>query len=214
MTAMNTGGIMFRASFFLTLLVVILVICLAGCAGPRSGGRGSNGENLAGLSGKLNPEAETAFAQARILWKGTLSSASTGERCSDPEKAVALLDKAISLEPKYAEAYVRRGLAKSELGKREDAFNDASAGIRLKPTAEAYAYRALVSIRGKDVRAAQKDLDYSLKKDPKQHLARNFSGVLALTLDNMPEACAQFQQGCSAGDCSFIEAAKSSKICP
>lgn len=205
---------MFHARFFLTIPVVILAIFLAGCAGPRSGGSVSGSENLAGLSGKLNPEAETAFAQARVLWKGALSSASTGERCSDPEKAVALLDKAISLEPKYAEAYVRRGLAKSELGKREEAFNDVSTGIRLKPAAEAYAYRALVSIRGKDMRAAQKDLEYSLKKDPDQHLARNFSGVLALTLDNKPEACAQFQQGCSAGDCSFIEAARSAKICP
>lgn len=205
---------MLHARFFLTIFVAILGIFLAGCTGTRSGGSASSGENLAGLSGKLNPEAETAFAQARVLWKGALSSASTGERCSDPEKAVALLDKAISLEPKYAEAYVRRGLAKSEMGKREEAFNDVSTGIRLKPTAEAYAYRALVSIRGKDIRAAQKDLEYSLKKDPNQHLARNFNGVLALTLDSKPEACAQFQQGCSAGDCSFIEAARKSKICP
>ena len=205
---------MFRARFFLTMFVAILAISLAGCAGPRSAGNVSGGENLAGLSGKLNPEAETAFAQARVLWKGALSSASTGERCSDPEKAVSLLDKAISLEPKYAEAYVRRGLAKSELGKREEAFNDVSMGIRLHPTAEAYAYRALVSIRGKDIRAAQKDLEYSLKKDPKQNLAHNFSGVLALALDKKPDACAQFQQGCSAGDCSFIEAARTAKICP
>ena len=204
---------MFRARFFLCFFSVFLWVFLSGCASQRSGDSRSGGENLAGLSGKINPEAETAFAQARVLWKRALSSVSAVERCSDPEKAIALLNKAISLEPNYAEAYIRRGLAKSEMGQKEEAFDDLTKGIRLKPTAEAYAYRALVSIRAKQVRAAQRDLEYSLKKDPKQNLAYNINGVLALMLDSKPEACAQFQQGCSNGDCSFIEAAKKDKIC-
>ena len=204
---------MFRAKFFPCLFSVFLGVFLSGCAPQQSGTSRSGSENLAGLSGKINPEAETAFAQARVLWKRALSSVSAVERCSDPEKAVVLLDKAISLEPNYAEAYIRRGLAKSELGRKEDAFDDLTKGIRLRPTAEAYAYRALVSIRTKQVRAAQRDLEYSLKKDPKQNLAYNINGVLALMLDSKPEACAQFQQGCSNGDCSFIDAAKKDKIC-
>ncbi len=203
---------MFPARLFLYLLLT-LGMGLAGCTTPQSGTPRSGEENLAGLSGKFNPEAETSFAQARVLWKRGLSSVSAVEVCSDPEKAVVLLDKAISLEPGYAEAYIRRGLAKSELGQREEAFTDLTAAIRLHPTADAYAYRALVSIRAKQVRAARKDLEYSLQKNPQQHLARNITGLLALTLDDKPEACAQFQQGCSAGDCSFIDAAKADKLC-
>lgn len=202
---------MFRAKFFFFSLLFGLI--LSGCAAQLSGDAGTRRENLAGLSGKMNPEAETAFGQARVLWKRTLSSVSAVERCTDPEKAVALLNRAISLEPAYAEAYIRRGLAKSELGQREEAFTDLTAGIRLRPTAEAYAYRALVSIRARQIRAAQKDLEHSLQKDPRQNLAYNINGVLALMLDNKPEACAQFRQGCSNGDCSFLEAAEKEKIC-
>lgn len=195
------------------LLLAILGVALSGCATSGSDVSRTSGENLAGLSGRHTPEAETAFTQARVLWKKSLSSASGVEVCTEPEQAIVLLDKAIRLDPNYAEAYVRRGLARSELGQREEAFADLTTGIRLHPSAEAYAYRALVSIRAKQVRAAHKDLDYSLEKDPKQHLARNIMGVLALFLENRPEACTQFQQGCSAGDCSFLEAAKADKIC-
>ena len=162
---------------------------------------------------ELAPEAKLAFDKARALWGQDSGSVSALEVCSDPEQAVSLLDKVISCEPDYAEAYVRRGLAKSELRLKEEAFDDVSKGIRLHPTPDAYAYRALVSLRAGQVRAAQKDLEYSLSKEQKQHLAKNISGLLLLTLSNKAEACARFREGCSAGDCSFLEAAKADKTC-
>lgn len=201
---------MFRTKFFIYLFLACL---LAGCTTARPSRPPAGREDMVGLSGKLNPEAETAYAEARVLWKRTLSSVSAVEPCSDPEKAVVLLDKAIALEPGYAEALVRRGLATSELGEREGAFDDLPAAIRLNPSAESYAYRAFVSIRANQIRAAQKDLEYSLKKDSKQHLAKNITGVLALTLDDKAQACSQFQQGCSSGGCSYLDAAKADKIC-
>ena len=205
---------MFRTNFFAYLLLTFLGTSLAGCATVQPSPAPSGKQNMAGLSGRLNPEAETAYAKARVLWKQTLSSVSAVELCTDPEQAIALLDKAIALEPGYAEALARRGLAKSELGEREEAFDDLTAAIRLHPSAETYAYRALVSIRANQTRAAQSDLEYSLKKDPKQHLAKNFSGILALTLDDKPQACSRFKEGCSSGDCSFIDAARTDKLCP
>lgn len=166
-----------------------------------------------GVSGKYPPEAEMAFAKARVLWKRNSTSTSLGEVCSDPESAVAFLDKAISLAPEYAEAYIRRGLAKSDLGQNEQAFDDITAGIRLSPTAEAYAYRGLVLLRGNNTKAARKDLEYSLELNSSQHLARNYLGVLALSENNEREACKAFQNGCDQGDCSFLESAKKEKIC-
>ena len=166
-----------------------------------------------GVSGKYPPEAEMAFAKARVLWKRNSTSTSLGEVCSDPQSAVAFLDKAISLAPEYAEAYIRRGLAKSDLGQNEQAFDDITAGIRLSPTAEAYAYRGLALLRGNNLRAAKKDLEYSLELNSSQHLARNYLGVLALSEDRQREACKAFEDGCDKGDCSFLESAKKENIC-
>lgn len=162
------------------------------------------------LPGKQPAEAELAYNKARALWQRS----SSGEVCSDPEQAVALLDKAIKTAPNYGEAYIRRGLAKSEMGEPEDAFEDATKGIRLTPSAEAYALRGLVLLRGRQPRAARRDLEYSLSKAPSQHLAHNLMGVLALSEENTQEACKSFKAGCSNGDCFFLDVAKKEKICP
>lgn len=156
------------------------------------------------------PEAENAYAQAVRLWR----KSSAGEVCSDPVQAVALLDKAVAIAPEYGEAYLRRGLAKSEMGEFEEAFEDATAGVRLAPSPEAYAFRGLVLLRGGQPKAARRDLEYSLDRAPAQHLAHNFLGILALSEDNAKEACRSFTNGCSNGDCFFLEAAQKGNICP
>lgn len=177
------------------------------------GGPGMETEGT-GLPGGYKPEAEQAFAEARVLWRRQISTLADAEICSDPEKAVGLLDKVIALEPAYAEAYARRGLALSELGRREEAFDDLTAAVRLDPKPDYYSYRALVSMRGGDERAATRDLDYSLKKRPDQSRAHNFKGVLALGRGDTTAACRAFGKGCSAGDCTFLEAAREEKVCP
>ena len=161
------------------------------------------------LPGKQPAEAEAAYAKARALWKRSAA----GEVCADPQQAIALLDKAISIAPKYGAAYVRRGLAVSEMGDFEEAFEDVTAGIRLAPTPEAYAYRGLILLRGRQPKVARRDFEYSLSKAPSQHLAHNLLGVLALSEENAEEACRSFSNGCSRGDCFFLEAAKREGIC-
>lgn len=220
------GGFVNRNALFRYGAAAAMVFFLGGCAlfseppqspSPSPGAEQPSGDRQAdeaGLSGVYKPEAERAFAEARVLWKRQLSTLADAEVCSDPEKAVTLLDKAIGLEPEYADAYARRGLAQSELGRREEAFDDLTAAIRFAPKPEYYAYRALVSLRGGDSRAAARDLAYSLKKQPDQSRAHNFKGVLELGEDDKAAACASFGKGCSNGDCSFIEAAREAKICP
>ena len=210
-TTFNSRPVGAARVFFGMLCLVLLTAC-AGKEGPESAK--ASEKNLSGLSGKRNPEAEKAFAEARVLWRRTISSVSAAEVCSDPEKAVALLDKAISLEPDYAEALLRRGLAKSELGQREEAFEDATKAIRITPSSEFYAYRGLISIRAGQERAAERDLEYALKQDASQYRAHNFLGVISLTRNDSRKACTHFKDGCSAGDCSFLEAARSEKVCP
>ena len=171
--------------------------------------------DLMGLSGKLNPEAETAFSQAHVLWNTSQAfQTKVPETCSDPRAAIVLLDKAISIEPTFAAAYVRRGLAKSDLGEYEAAFDDATAGIRLAPTAEHYAYRGLISAKAGNYGAARKDLDYSLELNSSRHMAWTFRGAVGLMEGDGKAACSDFDKACSRGDCLRLEIFRQEGICP
>ena len=204
------GVVMYKLNPLYTVgCYCLLLLFLAGCA-PQVPPK----PNPMGLSGTVDPEAETAFSQARVLWRSSQEfQTRTPEVCSDPGAAIALLDKAITIEPGYSAAYIRRGLAKSDLGQHEPAFDDATIGIRLAATPENYAYRGLISMRSKNFIAAHKDLDYSLHQNASQHLAWTFSGVLALLEEDTATACANFGKACSNGDCSRLEAAKQEGIC-
>lgn len=175
---------------------LILGLVLASCGGKETLPR----HNPMGLSGKLAPEAEAAFAKAHILWDKR-------DVCSDPQYAVELLDTAIRLEPEYAEAYLRRGMAKNDLHDWDGAFEDLSKSIRLNPTAEAFAFRGLVSMRSGNFIGARKDFDRSLGVRKKQHRAWNFRGALNLLEGNNTAACDDFSKGCDYGDCTGLESA-------
>jgi tetratricopeptide (TPR) repeat protein len=168
-----------------------------------------------GLSGAFLPAAETAYSQARVLWRSQQTTAATAaEVCSDPLRAIALLNKALALEPEYAEAYIRRGLAKSELGQFEAAFDDASAALRLRPEPAYYAQRALISMRAGQYDAARLDLEYSIQRDDSLSLSWALRGMLNLMENRAAEACRDFSRACSNGDCSRLDAARQEQICP
>ena len=191
----------------LTLYIRFLAICLVSLVLFACGGHAPlKPNNPMGLSGKINSEAETAYARARVLWKD-------GEICTDPKLAIELLTKAIALEPQYAEAYMRRGLAKSDMRDWDGAFDDLSRSIRIKPTAEAYAYRGLISMRGGNSIGARKDFSRSLELNSSQHRAWNFRGALNLLEGDKPAACKDFDKGCSNGDCIGYESAVKSGDC-
>lgn len=177
------------------LLGIIVCVTVAGC-----GDKALSPHNPMGLSGKRNPEAESAFARAHILWN-------QNDVCSDPLLAEEFLSKAIRLEPHYAEAYLRRGLARGQLRDWDNAFDDLSRAIRLNPTAEAYAFRGLVSFRGGNYLGARKDLDRSLEMTKRQHRAWNFRGALNRAEGYLDAACEDFHEGCDYGDCVGLESA-------
>ncbi|CAK7010408.1 MAG: hypothetical protein DELT_02058 [Desulfovibrio sp.] len=184
-------------------LAIIILVCVlsSGC-----GGKELPPHNPMGLSGKLNPEAEAAFARAHVLWD-------KNNICTDPDLAVELLTKAVKLEPNYAAAFVRLGLAKSDLRDWDGAFDDLTRAIRLNPTAEIYAYRGLVSMRGGNYLGARKDFDRSLDLRSRQHLAWNFRGALNFLEGRIEEACDDFEEGCDYGDCTGLESARARGEC-
>lgn len=162
--------------------------------------------NPMGLSGRVAPEAEKNYALARVLWGNS-------DVCSDPAQAVAYLDKAIAAQPDYAAAYLRRGLAYSEMGRYEEAFDDLTRSLRLHPGAEVYSYRGLVSMRMGNMMGARKDLDHAIELDGGYHRAWNFRAAVRLQQDDVAGACDDFAKGCSKGDCTGIESARTSGIC-
>ncbi|MDR1946877.1 MAG: hypothetical protein LBQ51_06905 [Desulfovibrio sp.] len=195
-------------------LLIAATLCFLVACSAKAPDTAAKKTGPPGLSGTLNPEAEKNYAEATTLWRRPVASASALEVCSDPAEAVRKLDRAIALEPEFARAYALRGLAESESGQKERGFEDLTAAVRLEPTAVHYAFRALVSMRLGQEKAAERDLNYALKLDAASDKAHNYLGVLNLSLGGRETACAHFRDGCTYGDCSFLEAARKEKICP
>lgn len=170
--------------------------------------------NLMGFSGKVAPEAETLFASARSLWRvpatyqGVLE-----EECSDPEKAVTLLSKAISIERDYAEAYLYRGKALTALGEKEAALSDLTRAIRLAPTPEAYMSRGLFFIQAGDSQSAIRDIEYAIKKSPDTGKYWNYLGVAYERLGDTEQMCRSLQTACEKGVCKIYEQSVKAGLC-
>jgi len=186
----------------IVLSVCIAVFVLAGCAGKEPA---PSPPDARGLPRQRSQEVELLFTKAHVLWKG--------DNCTEPQEAVRILSEAIAQDQDFAAAWAYRGLAYSEMGKREEAFDDLTKAIRLDPKAEYYASRGLVSLRGGVLSAARRDLDYSLKKDQKQYRAWNILGATALREGNAEQACGYLARGCSNGDCESLQRARKDGQC-
>ena len=73
-------------------------------------------------------------------------------------------NEAIRLRPNYVEAYLLRGLSKTNLGRHEEAIPDLNEAIRLRPNyAEAYFTRGLIKGSLRKEEEAQVDYQMALK---------------------------------------------------
>lgn len=188
------------------LLVFLLGTFLTGCSLFTADTASPVLQNPTGVSGVHNPEAEQLFAKAHVLW-------GRDELCSDPEKALDYLDRALELEPDYAEALMRRALAENQLGYFDDAFDDATRAIRLSPTPQNYAFRGYVLLMQRQSAGARADIDHALQQDASLYRAWNFLAAVNLLDGDTEAACASFVKACSNGDCRGLEAARKEKVC-
>lgn len=187
-------------------LALLAALALPGCSLLEQAKEPPKPANPTGASGKYDPQAEQLFGKARVLWKN-------GETCSNPEAALEYLDEALKLEPDYPQALIRRGLALSQLGYADDAFDDLTRAVRLDPSAEAYLSRGICLLQQGNTVGARRDLDESLRLDATSYRAWNILGAVALKEGNDQEACDAFAKACSNGDCTAIDAARREKIC-
>ena len=186
-------------------LALLSILALPGCSLLEPEKMPPKPANPTGVSGKHDPQAEQLFAKAHVLWKG--------ETCTDPEKALEYLDEALKIEPDYPQALIRRGLALSQLGYADDAFDDLTKAIRLEPSAEAYLSRGICLLQQGNTAGARKDLEEALRRDDRSYRVWNILGAVSLKEGKEQEACEAFEKACSSGDCAGIEAARREKIC-
>lgn len=137
--------------------LTLILLPAFGCAPAKDGG--SDIRNLTGFTPSLNEDAQKLYAKARILWN-------SDEYCSDPELALEYLEVAVALEPEYADAYMRKALAASQIGEWDEAFDDSSRAIRLEPKADNYALRSLIFMREGNFKGADKDLERARELEP------------------------------------------------
>ena len=185
---------------------VLLIILLAGCSVFTPDPEVPKQANPTGVSGKRNPQAEIAFAKANVLWKGS-------EICSNPQEAVSYLDEALMLEPEYAEALERRGLALASLGYWDEAFDDLTRAIRLKPDASRYASRGLMLLRQGNIKGAEQDLEKAVSLSRSEHRPYTLRGALYWETGNTQAACVDFETACARGNCEPIALARKKNVC-
>lgn len=154
----------------------------------------------------VSPEAQAYLAEAMEYWTGS------GE-CTDPEKAVPLLDKAINADPLDPAPYLMRSLALSDLGYMNEAFDDATKAIRLSPTAEAYATRGLVCLKQRHPEGARRDFEYAEKINPKEPLIYVYRAAGAFLENHNDDACKDLEHACELGHCRPWNTAKENKLC-
>ena len=75
------------------------------------------------------------------------------------DQAIACFDKALAIEPSFAEAYCNRGTAYYEKGQYDPAISDFSRAIEINPdSAEAYYNRAVAYYHKKQYDKARRDV--------------------------------------------------------
>ena len=109
-------------------------------------------------------------------------------------KAITALTQAIEIEPRYAEAYIRRGLAYYRLAQYKEAITDFTQTITLKQyTADAYASRGDVYRTLNDVSKAISDYTSALKRSKNAGVLSK-RGRCYLDIGNFRDAISDFSE--------------------
>jgi tetratricopeptide (TPR) repeat protein len=107
------------------------------------------------------------MARPVLMGEDALAAGLQKERQNDYRGALIEYDRAIELNPRYADAYVGRGFAKYKLGEKSSAVSDFSTAIALNPkSARAYQNRGTMYLEFRDWEYAIRDFDQAIAIDP------------------------------------------------
>ncbi len=175
----------FRSKFppnLLTILVLILSLLLTACGGISEADEPYN----AGVDqeqGRLEEAVGHYYAGVEHQEQGRL------------EEAAGEYDEAIRLNPQYANAYAKRGLAYYNLGQFELAIQDYDETIRLNPQdAKAYNNRAIAFAELDELERAIRDYDEAIRLNPQYATAYNNRAIAFAELDEFERAIQDYDE--------------------
>lgn len=110
-------------------------------------------------------------------------------KCTDIQKVIEYLDKAINLKPDYAEAFNNRGIAFYELGQHSRAIDDYNESIRIKPQrAESFNNRGTAYAGLGEHKRSIEDYNQAIQLKPKYPEAYNNRGTAYMSLKQYQQA--------------------------
>ncbi len=161
-------------------------------------------EEIAGLKQSTKKQEQYAIAVKELSATDWFEKGVKFYGPGNFKEALNAYNKAIQLNPQYAEAYIGRGAAYADLGNNQQAINDFSKAIELKPrSAEAYYnrgatyYRLVVFGSGADdksgnLQRAINDLSKTIELNPQYAGAYIMRGIAYDKLGNYQQAVNDF----------------------
>jgi len=115
----------------------------------------------------------------------------------DYQGALAAYDRAIQLNPNYADAYIERGNILNILGNKQGALDDYNQALRINPNmASAYVGRAMIRV-DKDKQGAIDDLNRAVEINPNDVDSYNNRGIARSFLKDRQGAIKDYTQALS-----------------
>jgi len=136
------------------------------------------------------PQVKQAAEQLQLL-----HSAFTNSDLGDKQKAIDDCDKAIQINPNYADAYSARAIIKYELGDKQGAIDDCDKVIQLNPDdADAYGARGQARYESGDKQGAIADYNKVIQLNPNDADAYNNRGLVKAQLGDQQGAIADYNK--------------------
>ena len=131
------------------------------------------------------------------------------------EMAINEYEKAIEIDPKYADSYNKRGLVYYNQKKYDQAIKDYTAAIELNPKyTDAYNNRGIVYYELDKNNEAISDYTKAIEIDPKYAKAYHNRGLIYIVkLKNNEKGCTDWHRACELGECTNYNIAKKKGLC-
>jgi hypothetical protein len=137
----------------------------------------------------------------------------TWRQCGYWKNGFELFNHALQVTKNNYLAYNNRGNANAELGQYQQAIEDYSKAISLRPDSLSYYDRGRAYYKLSNYQIAIEDYSEAIHLRPDYADAFNNRGIAYLTLGNKKQGCSDAQKACELGKCKFLEIAKGQNYC-